>query len=103
MALPPSRAVLPADGFEEPIIIHPVLLRLVAQDGNPAGAYKGQLENLPLLVGNIPLLGADAAFLPQYRNRSTGGNFDRAQTRDAPEMPVKIGARLSRAARFQFV
>lgn len=52
MAPPPSRAVLPADGFEEPIIIHPVLLRLVAQDGNPAGTHKGQRENLPLLVGN---------------------------------------------------
>ena len=74
----PACVILPADGFEEPIIIHPVLRRLVAQDGNPAGAHKGQLENLPLLVGDLPLLGADAAFLPQNRDRSTVGNFDRA-------------------------
>jgi hypothetical protein len=100
MAPPPSCAVLPADGFEEPVIIHPVLLRLVAQDGNPAGTHKGQLENLPLLVGNLPLLGADAAFLLQNRDRSAIGNLDRAQTRDAAKMPVKICPSLSRAADF---
>ena len=55
IAPPPSRAVLPADGFEEPIVIHPVLVLLVTQDGNPACSDKRQFQNLPLLVGNLPL------------------------------------------------
>src|SRR5262245_19424752 len=101
MAQLPARALLPADGFEEPIVIHPVLLELVAQDSNPARAHKGQLENLPLLVGDLPLLGAHTAFLPQNRDGATVGNPDGAQTGDTPKMLVKISASLSRAARFQ--
>jgi hypothetical protein len=65
---------LPSDGFKEPVVIHPVLLCLVAQNGDPACADKRQLKNLPLFVGNIPLLGTDAAFLPQNGNGATVGN-----------------------------
>src|SRR5262245_3746634 len=54
MAQLPARALLPADGFEELIVIHPVLLELVAQDSNPARTHKGQLENLLLRVGDSP-------------------------------------------------
>ncbi len=98
-----GRAGLPADSFEEPVVIHPVFLRLVAEDGNPSGTHKGQLQNLPLLVRNIPLLGTDTTFLPQNRHRATGSNLDGAQTRDAPKMPVKIGSRLFSATGSQLV
>ena len=98
-----ARAILPADRFEEPVIIHPVFLWLVAQNGNPAGTDKGQLKNLPLLVRNLPLLGTNAAFLPQNGYRATISNRNGAETRDAPKMPVKIGSRLCSAAGFQLV
>jgi hypothetical protein len=94
---------LPSDGFKEPVVIHPVLLCLVAQNGDPACAEKRQLKNLPLLVGNIPLLGTDAAFLPQNGNGATVGNPNSAQTGDTPKMPVKIRSSLCSAARFQLV
>jgi hypothetical protein len=98
-----GRDELPAYGLEEAIVIHPVLVFLITQDGDSPRTHKRQLENLPLLVRDLPLLVADAPFFPQNRDGPAVGNLVDAQTRDATEMPLKIAPSPLRLCCFQLV
>src|SRR5262245_15558159 len=45
-----------AHRFQEAVVVHPGVLLLVAQHGDAARGQKGQLEDVPLLVAEVPLL-----------------------------------------------
>ena len=54
-----------------------------------------QLEDLPLLVGDVSLLRADAPLLPDDDHLPAAGHFKTADLGDPPVMPLETSARFS--------
>src|SRR5829696_6681177 len=87
--------------FKEPVVVHPAVILLVADDGDATGGHERQLEDLPLLVGDLTLHRGHSPLVPDDRHPLRTGDLVIPHASDAAEMPLEPRARPFRLGRLQ--
>src|SRR3954462_6919135 len=90
-----------AYGFKEPVVGHPAVILLVTDDGDATGGHERQLEDLPLLVGDLTLHRGHSPLVPDDRHPFRTGDLLTPHASNPAEMPLDPRARPFRLGRLQ--